>query len=308
MFLTKRLKFQILFLILAIVIFLNAAFVSPAPVAANLPLEESKFDAILTSIGQNLPFVSIVEASSILIGKVIVNYKSLFTQDRHEPFNRILIKGIIDLDPGITLREIKRETSLAMGVIQYHLNFLDGKDIESLKLGRTKHFFSITSDFTHEEKTILSLQRNPTIKCILGLLNKQNGFITQKELVSETGKSRALISYYIKSLKAYGIIESAPDRLGLFGSQPGCQHPIPPNTSSFYHLEKQSFRKIIDGHLPKSIKGIITTRPESQFLCIREFLESISPIPHHPSHWMGVPPYYNPIGKRQRRELGNLGL
>ncbi len=208
-------KFQILFLILAIVVFFSTALFTPAPVTANLNLKENTIENLVTSIGQYSHFLSVVECSSLLIGKVIANYKNHFTPTDEEPVNRVLIKEIIKLDPGITLREIKRETNLAMGVIQYHLNLLEGKEVESLKLGRTRHFFIKPSEFTEEGKIILSLQRNHTIKTIIELLNRECGFISQKELVKETGKSRALISYYIKSLKTYGIVETVPRQVKL---------------------------------------------------------------------------------------------
>ena len=214
MLLTKRLKYQTIFLILTVVVFLNTTFISPAPNSTVFSLEEAELDTLITTITQNPHFLTLIEGSSLLIGKVIANYQTNFVQN-HEPSNRLLIRHIISIDPGITLREIKRETGLAMGVIQYHLNILENKDVESLRLGRTKHFFLKISEFTAEEKVVLALQRNPTIRAILDKLYQGSGFITQKELVLETGKSRALISYYIKSLKFYGIVETIPRQVKL---------------------------------------------------------------------------------------------
>lgn len=121
--------------------------------------------------------------------------------------NRLIIKRIISQSPGINLREIQRTSNLAMGVIQYHLQYLEAKEIkeiESLRLGRSKHFFE-SFRFNQKEKVWFSLNRNQNIKYILDLL--ENNQYTQKDLVQLTGISKSLISYYVKNLERNGLIE-----------------------------------------------------------------------------------------------------
>ncbi len=130
--------------------------------------------------------------------------------------NRIIIKGIVSENPGITLREIQRTSNLAMGVIQYHIHYLESgekSEIESLKFGRSKHFFLSSSCFSTKEKVWFSLNRNQNIKNILDLVGYKH--CTQKDLSISTGNSKSLISYYVKNLVNNGIIEKENNRLRI---------------------------------------------------------------------------------------------
>ena len=145
---------------------------------------------------------------SVLAGKIAIEGYQRWQNPKQEiPMNRITVKEIISYNPGISLREIQRSTGLAMGVLQYHLRFLEDGEIESLKQGRSKHFFEVKSQFSYEEKIFLSLTRNLKIRKILTSLSSTSTIYSQKDLVDQTGNSRALISYYIKILKQQGIID-----------------------------------------------------------------------------------------------------
>ena len=134
--------------------------------------------------------------------------------------NRLVIKETIDENPGISLREILRTTNLAMGVVQYHIRYLESGEvgeIESLKLGRSKHFFVCSSSFSIKEKVWFSLNRNKNIKGILDLLGTSSSQCSQKDLSLITGNSKSLISYYIKILRLKGIIEVENYQLKISG-------------------------------------------------------------------------------------------
>ncbi|MFX0211853.1 MAG: hypothetical protein ACFFDT_38110, partial [Candidatus Hodarchaeota archaeon] len=77
----------------------------------------------------------------ILIGTIYLEKPKYHETKRNK--NRSIIKATISENPGINLREIQRSTNLAMGVIQYHIRSLESREpeIESLKFGRSKHFF-----------------------------------------------------------------------------------------------------------------------------------------------------------------------
>jgi predicted transcriptional regulator len=117
-----------------------------------------------------------------------------------------VIHEVIVQTPGITLRQIQRKTGFALGVIQYHINRFDSTDIESLYLGRCKHFFSYQAQFTTTEKTGLAVIRNQNVKSILQSVNTKNQAYSQKNIAEETGLSKFLVSYYIKQLKQLGIV------------------------------------------------------------------------------------------------------
>ncbi len=151
----------------------------------------------------------------LLIGTISFDYqkyqdsKKLSSRNR----NRLIIKETINDHPGINLREIQRATNLAMGVIQYHIRSLESGEIESIKLGKCKHFFDSGSSFSVKEKVWFSLIQNKNIKNILNLLIYDQ--YTQKEISYITGNSKSLISYYIKNLVSNGIIEKENNLLRI---------------------------------------------------------------------------------------------
>jgi biotin operon repressor len=145
---------------------------------------------------------------TIIVGKLSLGRYQKWQNNQQEPhINRLLLSQIISRNPGISLRAIQRQAGLAMGVIQYHMRYLEDSEIESFKQGRSKHFFNINGHYSYEEKLWLSLTRNPNIKMILTSLGSENNAISQKDLVERTGNSRALISYYIKILRQQGILD-----------------------------------------------------------------------------------------------------
>lgn len=131
------------------------------------------------------------------------------------PKNRVILKETIDENPGITLREIQRKTGLAMGVVQYHIHCLEKEEISSFKNGRSRHFFDKQTPLTHEERLWFALNRNSKIRTILEYIQTNDGECLQRDLVSHTGLSRSLVSYYIKILRNNGIINSENNHLQL---------------------------------------------------------------------------------------------
>ena len=82
------------------------------------------------------------------------------------------VTGIAEYDSRSRLREIQRKTGFALGVLQYHLNRFDSRDIESLNLGRCKHFYSTQSHFSATEKIGLAVLRNENIKSKFNFWNR----------------------------------------------------------------------------------------------------------------------------------------
>ena len=142
----------------------------------------------------------------ILLGKISQNKLSSLGIISENTTKKNVIYDIIVQTPGITLRQIQRKTGFALGVIQYHVNRFEKNDIESLYLGRCKHFFSYQAQFSTTEKTGLAIIRNQKVKSILQCINNENQSYRQKDIVDETGLSKFLVSYYIKQLKQLGIV------------------------------------------------------------------------------------------------------
>ena len=222
--LTKKSKFKILFFFISIILFVSALQAFPANITPTVQigteLVQDKgfvFSSIKSSsinrnfgnlFGNRLYDLSF-PIPTVILAKITLDRYQKWQNNHQEPhINRILLSQIISHDPGISLREIQRTAGLAMGVIQYHMRYLEDSAIESFKQGRSKHFFEINGYYTYEEKLWLSLTRNPNIKLILMSLGSDKSAFSQKDLVDQTGNSRALISYYIKILKQQGILDN----------------------------------------------------------------------------------------------------
>ncbi|MFX1285888.1 MAG: winged helix-turn-helix transcriptional regulator [Promethearchaeota archaeon] len=140
--------------------------------------------------------------------------------------NRYNIKRTINESPGIRLREIQRITNLAMGVIQYHIRYLESGEIESFRLGKCKHFFVSDAKFSQEQKVWFSLNRNQNIRKILEFLETPTGQCSQKDLSQFTGNSKSLISYYVKILRFNGIIEVKNHQIQISEDYIGINHKL----------------------------------------------------------------------------------
>ena len=160
-------------------------------------------------VSQEAPF----NVPLVLIGKCSSNNHS----DRNEliPVNRIVIKGTIRENPGITLREIQRKTDLAIGVIQYHLGRLETREIEAFTLGKCKHFFLKISNFSLKEKMWFAVLRNKSVRTILQYLESNTNDNLQKDIVNFTRISKVMVSYYVKQLEQFGIIRRKHHQLSI---------------------------------------------------------------------------------------------
>ena len=144
----------------------------------------------------------------ILFGTFTQNRRKYRDEQKEFPVKRMIIKEIIEQNPGIGLREIQRTTGFSMGVTQYHLRCLEAEEIESVKLGNGKHFFLSESHFSEKEKMWLSVSRNQNVRMILQLMGSNERQYIQKDVANCTGISKAMISYYVKQLGMFGIIDT----------------------------------------------------------------------------------------------------
>jgi predicted transcriptional regulator len=109
-------------------------------------------------------------------------------------------------NPGCHLRRIKDELDLAMGTVQYHLDRLEKAGrITSQKQSFHKFYFLVGA-FEENEKHILEVLSNETAREILMFIIEQN-YPSQIEIGRRFGVSSASISWQIKRLLDYGIID-----------------------------------------------------------------------------------------------------
>ena len=124
-----------------------------------------------------------------------------------------LILETIKDNPGIHVRGMIEKTNLENGVIVHYLDKLEreGK-IKSRKYTRYKRYYSLNID--EEEFDIIRNLRKPTKKKILFYIIVK-GNPTFKEIVSNTNKSPATISWNLSELIKNDIIEKSKNNDNL---------------------------------------------------------------------------------------------
>ena len=202
---TKKTKNQLFGFVLVVLFLLSVFYI--LSISMSVPFNDGSAISSPVSISESpVSFKKITNLQLVFLGK-ISHDKLSFNIGLNENFTKkTVIHELIVQTPGITLREIQRRTGFALGVIQYHINRFDDSDIESLYLGRCKHFFGSRPHFSATEKTGLAAVRNQKIRSILHCINSKNQARRQKDIAEETGLSKFLVSYYIKQLKQLGIV------------------------------------------------------------------------------------------------------
>jgi predicted transcriptional regulator len=119
---------------------------------------------------------------------------------------RRLIYEHIELVPGTHFREIHRRLKIPTGVVEYHLKYLEDRElIVAKKEGRYKRYYIIGTMGSHD-KMLLSLLRQKIPRHIIMhlLLNPRT---THKELRSLFGISASTLSFHLSKLLKNEIIE-----------------------------------------------------------------------------------------------------
>ncbi|MBD3227126.1 MAG: winged helix-turn-helix transcriptional regulator [Candidatus Lokiarchaeota archaeon] len=150
---------------------------------------------------------------TVVMGINIANYPFL-TEEQKENLEQDTRKSIFNLiseNEGIHLREICRSLDRKMGVIQYHIQVLEGCNlIDSIKDGRYRRFFTNNKELRkRSNKMIVSFTRRETTSKLLKSIFNHNGTgIFHKELAEEANISSQAITWHIKKLIKEEIIKS----------------------------------------------------------------------------------------------------
>jgi predicted transcriptional regulator len=125
----------------------------------------------------------------------------------HEELNEIQVKLMqyIDKNPGIRYRELLRLTSLANGVLTYHLKLLERSsliNVDRKKIRTTRYY---TVNISREESDLIGYFRNDIVKQIIVFI-LEHELCTFDEIVERIKKSPSTMSWHLKRLKDAGII------------------------------------------------------------------------------------------------------
>jgi predicted transcriptional regulator len=130
--------------------------------------------------------------------------KSLELEKRKELYT------LVSTSPGLHFREIQRRTGSGTGQLEYHLDYLQKVGLVlSEKKGEYLRFYSRT-EIPPEEKQILELLHQESIRQIL-LHLLENKSCNHDRLVKKLGLSPSTISWHIKKLIDAGVISKEVD-------------------------------------------------------------------------------------------------
>lgn len=131
--------------------------------------------------------------------------------------NRRKIFQFISRFQGAHLRQVQRALGLEIGVLDYHLDYLEKRGLITSKKERyRKRFF--TKALSPKDKLLLGLLRQKAQRKILMHILLNPG-CTFKELLKVTGGSKSTLSFHLKKLRGAKLIETAKRELGKDGKR-----------------------------------------------------------------------------------------
>lgn len=116
------------------------------------------------------------------------------------------IYELIVKSPGIHFREIERRLGIAVGSLQYHLHFLEKKNLIKIEQDEGYlRYFPVESPLSQNDKKILSFLRRKTSRHILiFLLNKSSA--NNKDISRGVGLSPSTVSWHLNKLVEAGVV------------------------------------------------------------------------------------------------------
>ncbi|MFH1751420.1 MAG: winged helix-turn-helix transcriptional regulator [archaeon] len=118
------------------------------------------------------------------------------------------IYSAIEEFPGLHFRELLRKTNLAVGSLQYHLEFLEKKHlIRVLKDKRFKRYYIVRDSNLEDESLVISFLRQEKPKQIILLLYSMPG-LNQAQIASDISLGLSTTSVYLSRLVQSGIIKT----------------------------------------------------------------------------------------------------
>ena len=126
-------------------------------------------------------------------------------QDPLELENRKRIFECVRGSPGLHFREIQRRTTLPIGVLEYHLNYLVDRSIVTLDKQENFSRYYPGGQLNTEKQRILSSLRQEIPRGIMLYLLRNPG-ATHGEVLTNFTISGGTLSYHIKKLVAKGVI------------------------------------------------------------------------------------------------------
>ena len=119
--------------------------------------------------------------------------------------NRKRIYDHISKYPGAYLREIQKELELEVGVLEYHLNYLENSGLLSSEMdGRLRRFY-VSEEVAFVDRKLLGLmrQRIPRSIAIKILVDTKVSF---DDLREEVSISKSTLSFHLRKMRSLGML------------------------------------------------------------------------------------------------------
>jgi predicted transcriptional regulator len=118
--------------------------------------------------------------------------KVLENEHRREIYN------FVKENPGLHMRELQRKLEIPLSTLEYHLDYLEKKEILSEEDDR-RYCRYFAEDYTKEEKTLLSALRQERLREIILLILSQE-LLCFKDLSKEILIADSTLSHYLTFL------------------------------------------------------------------------------------------------------------
>lgn len=121
--------------------------------------------------------------------------------------NRKRIFECVRDSPGLHFREIQRRTSLPIGVLEYHLNYLVQKELLTLERDENFSRYYPGGQLSKGKQTVLSVLRQEIPRGVILYLLRNPGS-THTELLRNFTISGGTLSYHVKKLTTKGVVSA----------------------------------------------------------------------------------------------------
>ncbi len=178
------------------------------------PVQKTRSVGIVTISQLEVNFAGGIILSSFFVYFIIAtnvqDYNLFPSQAKLNQSTRQKIYELIEKNEGIHLREICRLLDKKMGVIQYHINVLEGANlVHSMKDGRYKRFFVNHQDAPEERVLISLLNRDTTAKVLLKIYENNGEGISHSTIAHQLKATSQAITWHIHKLEDAGILLTA---------------------------------------------------------------------------------------------------
>jgi len=116
--------------------------------------------------------------------------------------------------PGLHVREISRRLKIPFTTLQYHLRYLEKRELVKAREDGKYNRYYIHSKFGRKEKDIINLLNKKTTRSIMFYLLSM-AVCSQIELSKNIGKHVTTVEFHLKKMEKMGIIKQVKSEFGI---------------------------------------------------------------------------------------------